>query len=768
MYRSEDQRRVRGPRLANLLYVGRVNGTHAHVAVRLAALAALVACALGGSLAAAAELGAARENRCSGTTEGAPPQTSPEPGASCWVEVSPYPFGSDGAPVDVTSGRCRPAGSGQPLATCYLPVTSVAFRAWNRGLAATDAGGGAFGVWLWNGARWYPDPTFPGTRICRGDRVLWAGKLDYWLVGSGDGTWPSLCRFDGSRFLWQPIPVPASATRRVTDPGATSPASGGITTGTCNAWNDCWFFGSHGTVLRWNGRQLSDASPGPESAWLNGAYTAAMTGIDRTGNPVGLAISATSTDARGAAEPPVPPPPDGSAPPQLRTSAGAQWTALRFTPPTSPLPGDPFRTDLVAVAYDAARERVWVAGNPAALRTGLGRFDYAVGRGDPTTLAPAPVLPLDPLGNPIAACAGPASGTFRHAAQGRTVDTYLWSSIGVLPDTGDALVGGQVRLADSGFDNDTGAEPVIAQIGCDGAVTRVRFRIPDPLGRIPGPGTVAANRLGAISALSVTAPNDGWAPTTRGQLSTGPATTAFQPPRLYRLRDGQPTQAADGDDKETRPLQIEVDPPIFVFEPLPPPEPPPAAQVTNTTRTVKLKPAVFAVKVRARKLDLYVSMKVRRPVVLGVSALRKGKVVATTGFRQLRPPSSVLRLKLDPRRWPDAISFVNDLPRGSLARLPASLRSTLTLKATGLGAIRGRSVRLVRFEYAAATAERWTTISSAEKAPWSVAFDTTKVANGRYRFRVVVTDSAGRLAVSKSVARSISNDAPPAAAPPAG
>src|SRR5262249_40285773 len=153
-----------------------------------------------------------------------------------WIDVAPYPFGSDGNPVDDGSPACKPSVSGAQL-SCYLVVTSLAFRSWNRGLAATSSltSSTPFGVWIWNGVRWYPDPTFPGTKTGKGDTILGAGKLDYWLVGDAGGTWPSLCRFDGSSFLWEPLPVPKATLARVTpaatDPSAPAPgpAPGGIT-----------------------------------------------------------------------------------------------------------------------------------------------------------------------------------------------------------------------------------------------------------------------------------------------------------------------------------------------------------------------------------------------------------------------------------------------------------------------------------------------------------------------------------------------------------
>src|SRR5271163_2347528 len=61
-------------------------------------------------------------------------------GDPCWTDVTPYPFGSDGLPVDTSDDNplsmCAPNTLGAQL-SCYLEVTSLAFRSWNYGLAAT-------------------------------------------------------------------------------------------------------------------------------------------------------------------------------------------------------------------------------------------------------------------------------------------------------------------------------------------------------------------------------------------------------------------------------------------------------------------------------------------------------------------------------------------------------------------------------------------------------------------------------------------------------
>src|ERR1700689_3890565 len=70
----------------------------------------------------------------SGTSSAAPIEPgSPPSGGSCWEDVQPYPFGSAGGPVESSSVPNCDDAIGE--VTCPLTVTSMAFRAWNAGLA---------------------------------------------------------------------------------------------------------------------------------------------------------------------------------------------------------------------------------------------------------------------------------------------------------------------------------------------------------------------------------------------------------------------------------------------------------------------------------------------------------------------------------------------------------------------------------------------------------------------------------------------------------
>jgi hypothetical protein len=710
------------------------------------ALVAAVACALW------AHGEAAAADRC--TRSDAPGQPGPpRADAACWVEITPYPFGDDGNPVDGSNARCRPQGNPpQASVQCYLLVSSLAFRAWDRGLAATSGGTrNPFGVWLWNGSRWFPDPTFPGSATCPGTTVLWAGKLDYWLVPSrGVSTWPVLCRFDGSTFEWQPLRVPTATLARVSPPAGT-PLPGAISGAACFAWDNCWFTGSYGSLVRWNGRTLTDASPPLQATWLQSELGAAVARRGRTGAPVGIAVGSTAPSGSAA---PLPAQPNGQPPPQLFTSSGGAWSPAPLLAPTTAVPGDPFRTDLVAVDYDPLSGRGWTAGNPASAANNA--------RGRAAAPEPSPLLPLSALGR-SADCAGPPFDRFAFSRDRRQGDAYIWSAIGVVPGTGAALAGGAIVPADPGrpeLRNVGVPEPVLVLATCAGDVTRWRFRLPDPTAPAASAPLVAASAQGAVRAVAATAPNDAWAAVSPGAYivrEDDPLSRFSVPSRLYRLRDGRASQAPDGDDLETRPLQLQQDPPIIVFAPLPPPEPPPAPVVAQATRTVTLKPALFSVKTEVRNLTLYVRFRLRRPVVVGVSALRKGRVVATTGLRRFGGKRGELRLRLDRTRWPTGIRFLTDAPRGEIRAPAGTLAGTVALSAVKVAVVKGRRVASVRFEVAPAGSQDWTPLGAATAKPYALSVDTTAQPSGPYRLRVVVTDSTGRSSASPSIRRAISN-----------
>jgi hypothetical protein len=652
------------------------------------------------SCAATTEMSAPAAGPVSGSSAVSGP-SQPSTGHPCWTDVQPYPFGSEGRPVDTSSVQCAPGPSGEQSPSCYLTVTSMAFRAWNRGLAATEASAQVNGepaadpfvVWLFNGTRWFPDPTFPGQAACKGNTVVWAGKLDYWLVGPGNQTWPSICRFDGINFLWEPLSLPQKTLQRITVPASDPPRlePGGITSAACPAWNDCWFFGTYGTVVHWDGKALSDASPDPAEGWLQTEYTGAVARQGQDGKALGLSVGASSE--RAATSGPLPPQPDGAPPAQLFGWTGAGFSPLGFTPPTVPQPGDPYRTDLVSVDIDAQAQG-WVAGDPEGYRA---KFEAgpdappANGRPVSSSPEPAPLVPVSPAGASTS-CTGPSQSRFTYTSnllasysEEALPGAFLWSSIAAVPAAGEALAGGRMRPAAAGRgpNEDTIGEPSIAQVSCDGKASVTRFRISDPTWSGPELSPLApADRGGTVTAIAASTSNDAWAATSKGELRLpGSISPYFEPPHIYRLTDGGPPAAPEGDDVEPRPLELQLDPPILVLEPPPPPPPPPAPMTVVKKHRVRLRSAVYDVraKVHGRKhLSLYLIFRLRRPVTLGAEALRHRQIVGIARPRRFTGHRGQLVMPLDRKHWPTKVRFITRATKDASGSTTPSAPATVT------------------------------------------------------------------------------------------
>ncbi len=589
---------------------------------------------------------------------GPPPEDAP--GGSCWVEAQPYPFGAQGEEV---SGDCPLSLSG-PF-SCYLTPTSLAFRAWNRGLAATieaplgpNKGNDPFGVWVYNGDHWYPSPGFPGGTVCPGRTVLWAGKLDYWLVDPpGNRRWENLCRFDGEHNVWESLPIPATTLAPIAEGAPGEAKFGTITSAACLAWNNCWFFGTYGRVVHWDGHVLSDASPPRSESSLQGEYTAAVAREGLRGEPVGLAAAAT---AEG--ESPVPLVREGAAPPQLFESNGGPFSSLPFAPPTIPHLGDPYRTDLVAVGLSSSGQG-WVAGNPAGVRL-QEREGHVPGEKTSPRASEGSLSPLVPVSTPGAStsCAGPPPERFKYAPPTvPTAEVFLWSSIAAIPD-GAGLAGGRWHPANKAGSSqrvvEESGEPVIARADCAGTTTVTRFI--NANNHEP-----SADQEGGVTAIAANAANDAWAATSKGPAAT--TTTVEEPPRLYRLTNGRPVEAPAGNDEEPIREVPQEDAPTIVIEPPQPEPPPPPPVVVSQAKTVTLPAAVYDVKAKLHEtkrrghisLSLYLTFKVRRPVTIGAQALRRGHIVAVARPRFFAGRTGLLILSLNRKRWPTKVNFIS-------------------------------------------------------------------------------------------------------------
>jgi hypothetical protein len=134
-------------------------------------------------------------------------------------------------------------------------------------------------------------------------------------------------------------------------------------------------------------------------------------------------------------------------------------------------------------------------------------------------------------------------------------------------------------------------------------------------------------------------------------------------------------------------------------------------------------------------------------VTLGLVAFRKGRRVGLVPLTRFKRKRGQLALKLVRADWPTRLAFLTDTPKVTLARTGSTLAGTVALHATA-SAISGRRIASVRFDESPAGKNAWTTIATVTRAPFTTAFDTTKVTTGAYDFRAVAVDSRGSTAVS--------------------
>jgi hypothetical protein len=89
-------------------------------------------------------------------------------------------------------------------------------------------------------------------------------------------------------------------------------------------------------------------------------------------------------------------------------------------------------------------------------------------------------------------------------------------------------------------------------------------------------------------------------------------------------------------------------------------------QAPPSIKQVKLKAAVYRVVISKprrtgpRTFVLVVRFRVRRPVTIGVQALRGRRVVSSSGLKRFKGARGKLTLKLDRRRWPTRLRFVSN------------------------------------------------------------------------------------------------------------
>jgi hypothetical protein len=598
----------------------------------------------------------------------------------------------------------------------------MAFRAWNRGLAATEIpqnspgetfpgnSTNAFGVWLYNGTSWFPDPTFPGASECPGNTVLWAGKLDYWLIPSQSDQSLTLCRFDGENLVWEPLTLPAASLAHLSL--AQGKPAGTITGGTCFAWDNCWFFGTDGIQVHWDGQELTDDTPGlGDTPWLQGDFTAAAGVTTAGGANVGLAVNSgkmsvqpclpgqqdstgractiTEQDSTGGSTTfeqgstttcptptscPLSTQPDGSPAPAAFGSSGGPWSPLAFAPPD--------QTTVNILGMDGAGD-AWAAAQPV----------QPTGGGLLTSAEPAPLISLAPNGTELE-CPGFGesvdAGSFTY---GPGSTGFQWNSLAVVPDAsmpdGNEVFAGAFNTAavtpwNSIPGVSTVAEPAIVQGACGNpstgtpaTMTISEFRILDPLDSDQSSAQmVPADAGAAITAMSGSATNDVWAAAGVGFWGRGSTTTGNsadlggpQRPHLYQFTDGQTPDALVGDDNETRPSLFTLSPPVFQVETTTVTVTPSVTTTTTKqkgkTKRKKLKPAIYGVRTRlqhggTRKrptYTLHLIFKLRRPTTVGLEALHGKRVVARAPMRRFKGRTGELSLPLQRKAWPTRLKL---------------------------------------------------------------------------------------------------------------
>jgi hypothetical protein len=167
--------------------------------------------------------------------------------------------------------------------------------------------------------------------------------------------------------------------------------------------------------------------------------------------------------------------------------------------------------------------------------------------------------------------------------------------------------------------------------------------------RLPAGGSAR----GAAARIAFTGPADGWLVTQAGWLFH--YTDGTRPPRdtepaFQSLITFRPNESAEQFVPDAPPVddsQLFAPPPVSV-------EPEPEAPAPQVKR---LKALLQNVKSKRKGLTLVVSFRLVRKARVQLVARRKGKVVAKTPRRTMRPGRHSLQLELSRKRWPTALKF---------------------------------------------------------------------------------------------------------------
>jgi hypothetical protein len=497
-----------------------------------------------------------------------------------------------------------PPPPGAPFTVPLGPPGDLKFYAPNRGLLAVE--GNATiprGLFVYDGAGWRQLST-----VCGGPsdttRIAWAGPREFWTVTQpsqprvGSGT--SLCHFrDGQVVASYSTPEESSDPFRQMFSAA------------CRAPDDCWFGGvaSQDPIgervgafhLHWNGQSLSTV------------YAPRGRGVSDI-EPFGDGFYETTLAGRRAENPEGADPPDPAGGPRLiQRIRGGAFSDDPFTPaPSAGVPSD--GTELLGL--DSEGSELWAVGGGAAS-----------GPSAPENGS----VPREPLAARL------AGGVFEEIEIDGTLfdDEERFSDVAVIPGTTSAWTAVQPYSERRSVN----AKAKLAMISADGSTETIRL----PLS---GGGRGSAARIACPAA------GDCWMATHAGWLfhwSDGSRPPRDTDPVFANVITFRPNEAAEQFVPDRPPADISQ---LFAPPPLEVEQAPPPAR-----RRGRLRPVMRKIRSRMDGRVLVVSFTLIRPARVALLARRKGRVVARTPQRRLRPGRRQLRLRLDPRRWPTRLSF---------------------------------------------------------------------------------------------------------------
>jgi hypothetical protein len=538
-------------------------------------------------------------------------------GTATWVSAPalppPTPSGAQPSPYPVPVGH----------------VGDIEFWRPNRGVLIT-AGNTIVpeGLYAYNGANWHLLST-----VCGGTdgRIAWAGPDEFWTISDQrpgqvlplGGTVAledvSLCHFlDGQVVASYALPLDEPNSYQQMDSAA------------CDSASDCWFGGALDSAgafhLHWNGTAVTEVDT-PQDHQI-----ASMT-VDN--DQIFESVQIDPGDDFATEDPNAPPlfhvivPSDAADPFHSMFPDDDQNPACgSFCPPLpeygtnapSTLGGFSLSSDWRAGATDpqlwaAAGARPGVTtGNPIVLRYADGNWTQVV----PNLVS----LPGDDT--PVV---GQGVSPSAQIVAAEPNESAAW--IGVLspsnPD-GNARV---VRVAVDGTNSATVTDQ-------------------DELGTPQGVGP-----RGDASAISCPAAEDCWLATTTGwlfHLTNGTKLPVDTDPNFAGVITFRP---ADGGVPSVIPEEettVAPPPPVVVTQPAP--------KVKRKIIRKKAKPLVKDVKSRlVGRTVLELSIKLTATAHVRLLAKRHGVVVAETRRSLLRPGRHILRLTLNPNRWPTALKL---------------------------------------------------------------------------------------------------------------